>query len=104
MNSPVFPDGNFGGSPSVSTAGTMEPLLTPAVIAAASLLASAALALLSKFRVTIWLCAPATVTDGMRYPLQGRDGEIAGVAVSNLAHACDCSRIDRVTSPRNRKY
>ena len=39
--------------------------MTAGAAEAANLLASAALALLSKFRVTVWPCAPVTVADGI---------------------------------------
>ncbi len=50
----------------------MEPFWTPAVIAAASLLARAAFALLSKFKVTVWPLAPATVTVDMAFSPSSR--------------------------------
>ena len=64
-NKPVAPGGKGGGGPSVSTAGKMLPSCTPAVIAAASCCANAALAAVSKFKLTVCPCAPVTVTVGM---------------------------------------
>jgi hypothetical protein len=62
-NSPIFPDDTVGDGPSVSAAGTMVPHCTPAVSAAASYFAIAALAGVSKTRVTVWSWAPSTVTN-----------------------------------------